>query len=146
MIMIAMKAHALKMATFLVLSLLLLQCRHQVNGESQKEKDRGSIYETKIEPDPLPPVDVAISGEYLKAFSVAYEAFRNDVEIPEQKRKLENYRIEFRQKGDAYLMLFSAKRLPSESDIVGGESELGKDVLYRVSKRDYRMLGRNFFK
>lgn len=97
--------------------------------------------------DPLDlPVDSTVSGEYMKAFLVAYEAFKTDPLIPEEKRRIENYGIEFRQRGDVYFVLFFAKRKPSERELDGGESELGKDVMYVIGKKDYKITTRQFYK
>jgi hypothetical protein len=97
--------------------------------------------------DPLEiPIEIKVNGEYLKAFLAAYASFKDDPLIPEQKKQIENYQIEFRQKGDLYFVLFLAKRKPSEQELAGGESELGKDVMYTVSKKDFKVVDRKFYK
>jgi len=97
--------------------------------------------------DPLElPVVEKISGEYMKAFLAAYEAFMADPLIPDGKRGIENYSVEFRQRGDLYYILFFAKRKPSERELSGGESELGKDVIFTIRKTDYQIVERFFFK
>lgn len=85
-------------------------------------------------------------GEYLKAFAAAHEAFKSDPLIPAEKKRLENYNVEFRQSGDLYHVLFSAKRLPHERELDGGESELGKDVMYTIRKADYQIVKRLFYR
>jgi hypothetical protein len=92
------------------------------------------------------PVEVTVKGPQMKAFLVAYASFKDDPLIPEQKKLIENYRIEFRKHGENYYVLFSAIRKPSESELDGGESELGKDVMYTISMRDFRLVDRKFFK
>jgi hypothetical protein len=37
-----------------------------------------------------------ISGEYLKAFLVAYQDFKRMSDLPTKKKQIENYQIEFR--------------------------------------------------
>lgn len=87
-----------------------------------------------------------LPGEYLRAFLVAHQAFLADEGIPPQKRKVENYWVEFSQEAKSYEVLFIAKRKPNERELDGGESELGKDVRFSISKDDYRVLSRRFFK
>jgi hypothetical protein len=97
--------------------------------------------------DPLNlPVDGKLNGEYMRAFLVAYEAFKTDSLIPEEKRRIENYNIEFRQSRNVYFVLFFAKRKASERELEGGESELGKDVMYTIGKEDYKIIARQFYK
>ena len=87
-----------------------------------------------------------LDGGYVKALLVAYSSFKDDPLIPEQKKEIENYQIEFRQRGDRYFVLFLAERKPSERELLGGESELGKDVMYAVSKNDFKVVDRKFYK
>lgn len=99
------------------------------------------------EQDPLDlDAEVRVGGEYLKAFAAAHEAFKSDPLIPAEKKRLENYNVEFRQSGDLYHVLFSAKRLPHERELDGGESELGKDVMYTIRKADYQIVKRLFYR
>ncbi len=123
-----------------------MQCQKTTNeiGKSNMQVQPTNI---NIDQDPLDlPVEVKVSGEYMKAFLVAYEAFKTDPLIPEEKRRIENYSIEFRQRGDAYFILFLAKRKPSERELEGGESELGKDVMYVIKKQDYKIAAKQFYK
>jgi hypothetical protein len=92
------------------------------------------------------PVASKVDGKYLKAFSIAYASFKDDALIPEDKRKLENYQIEFREQGDHCFVLFLAKRKPNERELLGGESELGKDVLYTIDCKTFALVDRKFFK
>ena len=102
---------------------------------------------TKPEGDPLEiPVEIKLNGEYLKAFLAAYSSFKDDPLIPDQKKQIENYQIEFRQRGDFYFVLFFAKRKPTERELEGGESELGKDVMYTISKADFKIVDKKFYK
>lgn len=97
--------------------------------------------------DPLEfPVETTVNGPQMKAFLVAYASFKDDPLIPEQKKSIENYRIEFRKHGENYYVLFFATRKPSESELDGGEAELGKDVIYTISAKDFRLIDRKFFK
>ena len=87
------------------------------------------------------PPQCRIEGEFGKAFSAAYEAFRNDRDIPEGKKLIENYHIEFRQNQTAFFISFMAEPVH-----IGGESELGKDVTFAIDKKTYAIIGRNFYK
>lgn len=90
--------------------------------------------------------EVQVQGDYMKAFLIAYEAFRDDIEIPPQKRHIENYILRFSDDKNNYFVVFVAKRKPAERDLAGGESKLGKDVRYTVAKSDFRIVSRLFFK
>lgn len=87
-----------------------------------------------------------LPGEYLKAFLAAHQAFLADEGIPPQKKKVENYWIEFSEAAKSYEVFYLTKRKSHESELDGGESELGKDVRFLVSKNDYSILSRQFFK
>jgi len=91
------------------------------------------------------PLKNTVSGEHMKAFLVAYDAFRQDQLIPEEKRRIENYRIEFRETQAVYYILFFAKRDVTERELDGGESKLGKDVMYTITKGDYQLKARTFY-
>ncbi len=97
--------------------------------------------------DPLEiPAELKLKGEYFKVFLAAYSSFKDDPLIPDQKKQIEHYQIEFRQRGDLYFVLFLAKRKTSERELDGGESELGKDVMYTVSKKDFKVIDKKFYK
>jgi hypothetical protein len=89
---------------------------------------------------------VTVNGQYLKAFLVAHQAFEVDVDIPQEKKKIDNYRVIFSQQDGEIIVLFLAVRLPSELSLKGGSSTFGKDVRYRVRKKDYQIISKNFFK
>jgi hypothetical protein len=90
--------------------------------------------------------EIAIEGEKLKAFVAAFEEFKNDVSIPEKKKRLENYTILFsRGKGCIYVF-FYAKRLESERGLKGGEASLGRDMKYCVATSNYKVVERIFSK
>jgi hypothetical protein len=76
---------------------------------------------------------------------VAYEAFKGETKIPENKRRLGNYQIFFSRERGNYHVTFMGKRLATEADLVGGESELGRSVTY-VIRSDFTLLGRAFAK
>jgi hypothetical protein len=101
----------------------------QVDGELQKNSQ-----------------EVAVDGDYLKAFTVAFEAFNSDALIPEQKRSLENYTIIFSRDKNCIYVFFYAKRLESERGLKGGETPRGRDVKYCISRKSYKVLDRIFFK
>lgn len=133
----------------LALALLLTQCQQNTFSEIGGDNMQAhlSARNTKQNPMfPTAPAESSVSGEYMQAFLVAYNAFKDDPLIPDQKRKVENYEISFRQDSEAYFIFFGAKRLPSERNLLGGESELGKDVTYAVRKKDYKIIARQFYK
>jgi hypothetical protein len=82
----------------------------------------------------------------MKAFMVAHNAFILEQTIPERKKHIENYTIEFRQDKDAYFIYFLPKIPSSSKGIIGGETELAVSVTYAVSKNEYKILARQFYK
>jgi hypothetical protein len=95
---------------------------------------------------PSTPAESKVSGEYMKAFTVAYNAFLSEQRIPDKKRILENYTIEFRQDSRAYYIFFAPRIPPDTKGMVGGENELGVSVTYAVYKRDYSIIAKQFYK
>jgi hypothetical protein len=104
-----------------------------------EQGDRGQMLQ------PNTPVEARVAGPYLKAFLVSYESFNNDPQIPEAKRPLENYDFEFRQGKTSYFIWFIPRSAHS-GPIVGGDTELGRAVTYSVSKADFRITGKQFYK
>jgi hypothetical protein len=95
---------------------------------------------------PFPPAETKISGEFLKAFLAALESFEKDKAIPDSKRKLENYDIEFRQSESNYYVYFIPKKAQGEAAPAGGETTLGKWVTYEIRKTDFRVTIRQLYK
>lgn len=117
------------------------------NTPERKDVTPMSVRNDATYEDPLnAPLKNTVSGEHMKAFLTAYDGFRQDSLIPEEKRKIENYRIEFRETPTVYYILFFAKRDVSERELDGGESKLGTDVMYTISKGDYQLKARMFYK
>lgn len=138
-----------------LLSLSFVSCSatSDVRGQNaQPQAQRGKQTIAKVNDTPSPddpletPAQFSLEGEYMKAFLAAHAAMQAESLIPEEKKRVENYVVDFRQSGDNYLVLFRAKRKPHEGELEGGESELGKDVIYTVSKADYRVVKRLFYK
>lgn len=148
-----MKARKSSMISSLVVILFLIGCqtispRHVATTNNPERKDITPmpVGNDATSQDPLEaPLKDTVSGEHMKAFLTAHDAFRQDAFIPEEKRKIENYRIEFRETPTVYYILFLAKRDASERELDGGESKLGKDVMYTISKGDYQLKVRKFF-
>lgn len=132
----------------LTLVLSITQCRRVTLGDSRKAKmEPQSTNASEAQQDPLEnPAEITVTGEYLSALLVAYEDFQKDPDIPAQKKRITNYSVEFRQDRDNYIIFFFAKRPPSEQLSPGGESSLGKDVSYKVRKRDYQITAKSFYR
>src|SRR5262249_52473701 len=95
---------------------------------------------------PSTPPESAVSGDYMNAFMVAYNAFVSEQRIPNKKRLIENYTIAFRQDGRAYYIFFVPKLPPGSKGMVGGENELGVSVTYAINKGDYSIIAKQFYK
>ena len=127
-----------------LLAVILSQCQNNSSGKSKDREMQGNRTQNLM--FSTAPAESKVSGEYMRAFLVAHNAFERDSEIPEEKRRIENYNVEFRQDTETYLISFFAKRIPPGSMVVGGETEMGKDVTYAISKGDYQLIGRQFYK
>ncbi|SRR5258708_32505157 len=141
----------MKILIYIMISLALLlfpmQCRNQIYSEASVLKMSSTSQDENEKQDPMNlPVVSNLTGRYLKAFVVAYEAFRIDRDVSPDKRKIENYEIQLRETQEYYFVFLLAKRSPAERNMKGGSSSLGQDVMYRIRRRDYRIMERTFFK
>lgn len=153
-----MKQHPYMFIVFLTLVLFASQCQSKVTnkepgkGESQLSPIPSTTGQDDMNNDTQDAIQgsskvrTRISGQRMRAFLVAYDAFKNDPAISQGKKQIENYDIEFSQRRTGYVVLFAARRLPSERELEGGESSLGRDVEYTVSKKDYQVVERMMFK
>lgn len=129
-----------------VLLFSLAQCQFSAVEQAGVARQGKSSEQVIREPDPLSAAEAEVNGEYIKAFLVAYDVFKASPEISADKRQIENYIVQFRQDNNNYSVLFFAKRSQSEEGVVGGSTKLGRDVQYIISKKDYHLVGSNFFK
>jgi len=137
-----MKYVCLALALFTAVGLLTDCYSHSKIATMKQPPSANEIYQ-----DPLAqPAEVSVTGEYMQAFLVAYEAFQKDVDIPREKKRIENYSIEFRQNSMSYTIFFFAKRGEAERLSPGGESSLGKDVSFRIRKKDFQVIDRLFYR
>lgn len=86
--------------------------------------------------------EVALNGNYLKAFNIAFEAFEKDNSIPEVKKHLENYTVVFSRDKESIFVFFYAERLESERGLKGGETSRGRSITYRISGESFKILER----
>ena len=83
------------------------------------------------------PVEKQVNGGFFKAILNSYNDFMLKSNLPEEKKNIENYEILVRQNKNEFIISFVAKRLKEELNLDGGESALGKDVVYIINKNDY---------
>lgn len=141
--------YAILLTYFGTLVLLLSQCQNVSTSETRKVvMNAASVSDdSDAQQDYLnAPVKSKMRGEHMKAFLVAYSAFKEDAEIPDIKKQIENYSVELREVDNSYFILFIAKRSKNERGMKGGTSELGKDVTYTIRKSDYQIISRLFYK
>lgn len=90
---------------------------------------------------------MSISGEYLKAFLVAYNDFRKIPDLTSIKKNLLHYRLIFSEDKGIYLIYFIPKIKPDEFDRsvrLGGETSQGRSILYEIRKRDFKISKRGY--
>ena len=131
----------------LAVAFTLSQCQYNAHSKVEESNTNSrSALSNKGRNAVNPIVKTSVSGEYMKAFLVAYDAFKEEPDIPDPKRRLDNYNIELSEDSELYFVFLYAKRKPSERNLKGGESELGRDVTYTIGKKDYHIVARVFHK
>jgi hypothetical protein len=133
----------MKYVALLSAALLFSQCQKSVDGAHTASNVQRSVLVSEASQNRMlqdKPPEVEVSGEYAKAFLTAYDAFRQDADIPERKKQLEKYRLQFRQDSQAYFVSFVATPVPH----VGGETDSGRDVTYAMSRRIIKSLPGSF--
>jgi len=81
------------------------------------------------------PVDLSLDGEKLNPILIAIKSFKDDEDIPKEKKNLNRYNIELRQDEKFFFVLMLVKR-DSNKVYIGGETENGMDITYFVNKKD----------
>src|SRR5438128_2510602 len=90
--------------------------------------------------------EISVPGEYMQAFLVAYDQFRQDPDISAKKKTIGNYTVEFRQDDQSYVIHLIPRLSAGEGPLSGGETKLGKEVAYTIGKKDYKITARSFFR
>lgn len=85
------------------------------------------------------PAILEIKGEHIKAILVSLNAFNAESEILQEKKKIENYEIYIRENKDNMFVKFSPNVAKNEKLSYGGETSLGVEVEYIISKKDYKL-------
>lgn len=116
------------------------------NKKAESIQDTQEDYKLDIDPFDLPIISKA-KGAHIKAISIAFNAFKMDSMIPEDKKNVENYDIELRQNKDNFFIYFAPYRTQEDRKILreGGESSLGKSVMFIIGKKDFEIKRRYFF-
>lgn len=81
---------------------------------------------------------LSVPGFYLRAFLVAHAAFTADKHLPQTKKRLENYSIEFSHTTNHYYVFFRPKASVS-GRFDGGSNEFGTYVRYRVKRKNFKV-------
>ena len=139
--------HLLVGVAVLTVLLSLCGCRKVGLGEVKKSMEVSSANASEAEQDPLKtPAEATVAGEYMRALLSAYQDFKKDPDIPAHKKNIANYTVEFRQDDQSYIIYLIPKQTTGEGPVVGGETTLGKEVSYTISKKDYKITAHYFYK
>ena len=92
------------------------------------------------------PRPAELSGRTVKALVVAVNAFAANTELSMAHRNLDNYDITVTELAETFEVLFSPRRAPGEEPSLGGETQLGREVVYALAKKDLRIVERSYFK
>jgi hypothetical protein len=87
-----------------------------------------------------------LSGRAVEALVVAVNAFAANTELSRAHRNLDNYDVTVTDLGATFEVLFSPRRALGEEPSLGGETSLGREVVYVLAKKDLRILERSYFK
>lgn len=119
----------------------------QITGVRKSEviQDREN-FRVDVDPFKLPLVS-KVTGVHLKAIAIAFDAFKVDSMIPEDKKNIENYDIELRQNKDNFYLYFAPHSTEKDRKKLqeGGESSLGKSVMFIIERRSFEIKKRYFF-
>jgi hypothetical protein len=140
-----MKAFTMMLVAFFILTLHLLEHGNIFGEVSEGDNQSHSLKSGKQ--SELTPLlgDRQLNGEEMKAFLVAHEAFKKEPGIPPGKKLIENYNIQLQLEKDGYGVKFIPKHSPGEESTRGGETSLGKEVSFIISK-NYKFVKRFFYK
>ena len=119
----------------------------EINGHQGAERKTDDCGLKGSDPFKLPTISKD-KGERPKVVASVVEAFIADKLVPEGKNNLENYDTELRQNADCFFVYFSPHYSPQDKSkpSEGGETSLGKAVIFYVSKKDGKIKRRYFFK
>lgn len=82
-----------------------------------------------------------LSGEQVKAITVALEFFSGMPDIPPQKKELSHYStVEVRDEGHRYAVKLIPKLLPRDRMTRGGETSLGVEITFFVDKATWQIV------
>lgn len=90
--------------------------------------------------------NIKVNGSYISAFLSAYRKFLQIRDLPDKKKRLINYDLEFTQDRSNYYILFTPKYIPEDQFRVGGETALGRQTRYTVRKIDFKVIDERFFR
>lgn len=85
------------------------------------------------------PVTNTIQGKVLEALLVSYRSFEDNASIPLEKRNITNYDIEVREDDRTFYILFNAHRTKEESELDGGISAAGQDIVFIIDRSTFEI-------
>ena len=92
---------------------------------------------------PIEPFKGRVDGFFLVAFEHARLHWLGDKKIRPDDKKLENYRVSFQLKKREIVVTFVPK-LDGEPGRMGGVTRFGREVAYRLRRKDYSLIERYF--
>lgn len=101
--------------------------------------------EAIVDLDKVPLIN-KIEGTSLKSFLISYHAFKNDSDIPEGIKDIENYSIKIHKAKNRIYVKFSPYLTERDTNTRGGETVLGREVVYILDAKDYSIKKRYFMK
>lgn len=94
--------------------------------------------------------EVKVSGEYMRAWNVAYSAFMEIDDLSDKEKELKYYDIEFSEDNDNYIVFFFPRLI---SELFSKEEAkhynvraIGRETRYWINKDTYKIVERLFYK
>jgi hypothetical protein len=124
-----------------VIAIILVACGQQSDSkeaQTQQKKEEGVghtqdvVRDTKMEAE-----TIGVKGDVMKAFLAAYQDFLDDKGIPDKMKQLQNYDLGLRDTKDYYEISFIPSRKEGSRPQIGGASDVGQMMSYKINKGQY---------
>ena len=128
----------------MILAVLLLVTT--IGGAARPQQSPASKYPTAIEQHWFPhdaSVPVGVNGEIVQALLVAEAALQSRTDLNSDGKQIANYTVAYAEAPHViYIMVLPTRRPPSAPPIraIGDGDKYGRQLLYTIDRKDYRVL------
>jgi hypothetical protein len=82
---------------------------------------------------------VGVRGEYLRAFTVAYDNVLKRHDVSTGDKQLDHYDVDLGESNGHDVVVFRPRVAPGESRGLGGRTSLGVDMIYYINPTTYKI-------